>query len=171
VGLGSGLSAAGQVMPESPLLFSSVVADGASLLLCCQEVEESKSPLRASADHTARATDRKPTHRFPENHAFCVRLAHTEIHCAGDGSRLPAFAEDMFRGDDAGFHCLGRTRKLLSTSIPPTCGTQNRRNKARMCVKSKDRYKRSLSVAECLTKRRSHDSSYRPEGGGRPLNF
>jgi len=136
-------------MPESPLLFS-VPACG-SYLLCSQKVEGSKAragrqmgrwadgcrvvggarSAQGRADSRAIVGRRRtallkiaPRSSFPRRRESTLpmtmgpRLRGDDIN-PQMGPRSPAFAEDKFRGDDGDI--------------------QNRGNKARMCMKTKDR--------------------------------
>jgi len=136
-------------MPESPLLFS-VPACG-SFLLCSQKVEESDvsqavKKLRSRGAQVQRATARlgpqagrrrmvllKTALRssFPRRRESTVPMTMGPRFRGDDinfqmGPRSPAFAEDKFRGDDGGF--------------------QNRGNKARMYMKTKNEVKMSMRM-------------------------
>ena len=122
-------------MPGSPLSFSSAVPACGSFLLRSQEVQETKS--RRVGDQTPAASivcpqsgkrlraffKIAPQSSFPRRRESIVPAM---------GPHSPALAEDKFLGDDV--------------------DSQNRRNKARMYMKTKDRLGNRPPLAPSLPK-------------------
>ncbi len=130
-------------MPESPLLFSSLVPASEY----SQEVEVSKS--RGAGDPAAG--------RGPEGGAGFPRKSRHVCHSRESGN--PSFSRPSmgprFRGDDDGFRSLGwavSPSGVLALSTPHFLDYKNRGNKARMSMKTKEEDKKSPSLGRVASR-------------------